>query len=301
MPFKKIGLMGSHRNPLVGQTLEQAAKVLRKLGASVYVEAESARGLTLEGALVMSLQDLSQQIDLVVAVGGDGNLLHAARMMSLQGVPVMGINRGQLGFLTDLSPDDLEAPFTQILQGEYVSEERFLLEGKVERQDGSVFGLGNALNDIVLFPGDIAQLIEFEMRIDGQFVYSQRSDGLIIATPTGSTAYALSAGGPIIAPHLQAMVLVPKLPHTLTSRPVVIDAKSQIEIRLAAYNKTEPRLSYDGQSHVTLSLGDRILIGKQAQPLTLLHPKSYNYYEVWREKLHWGRQLIALQGPVDAD
>ena len=300
MDFKKIGVMGTHRNPLVGQTVEHTVKILKKQGAIVYVESESARGLKLEGALVMSLHDLCQQIDLVIAVGGDGNLLHAARTMSLQGIPVMGINRGQLGFLTDLSPDDLEVPLAEILKGEYVSEERFLLEGKVIRQDGSAFGTGNALNDVVLFPGDVAQLIEFEMRIDGQFVYSQRSDGLIIATPTGSTAYALSAGGPIIAPHLEAMVLVPKLPHTLTSRPVVIDAKSQIEIRLAEYNKTEPRLSYDGQSHVALDRHDRVLIYRQAQPLVLLHPKSYNYYGIWREKLHWGRQLIPLQGSTHA-
>ncbi len=301
MHFKSIGIMGAHRNPLVGQTVEQAAHILKKLGLTVYVEAESAKGLHLEGVEVMALPRFCESIDLVIAVGGDGNLLHAARIMSLQGIPVMGINRGQLGFLTDLSPDDLEAPFARILKGEYVTEERFLLAGKVQRQDGSVFGVSNALNDIVLFPGDVAQLIEFEMRIDGQFVYSQRSDGLIIATPTGSTAYALSAGGPIMVPHLEAMVLVPKLPHTLTSRPVVIDARSQIEIRLAEYNKTAPRLSYDGQSHVTLHLSDRVFISKQEKPLILLHPKDYNYYEVWREKLHWGDQLIALKGSADVD
>jgi NAD+ kinase len=292
--------MGSHRNPLVGQTVEQVIQTLQKLSAAVFVETESARGLNLHGARVLELGELCREIDLVIAVGGDGNLLHAARTMSLHGVPVLGVNRGQLGFLTDLSPDDLVLPLSQLMRGEYVREERFLLEGKVIRQDGSSYGLGNALNDIVLFPGDVAQLIEFEMRIDEQFVYSQRSDGLIIATPTGSTAYALSAGGPIIAPHLEVMVLVPKLPHTLTSRPVVIDAKSQIEIRLAEYNKTAPRLSYDGQTHVALSLSDRIYIYKQARPLVLLHPKSYHYYKVWREKLHWGHQLIALQGSPHA-
>ncbi len=301
MHFKNIGIMGTHRNPLVGQTVEQATHVLKKLGATVYVEADSAKGLNLVGSTVLAMPEFCEHIDLVIAVGGDGNLLHAARIMSLKGIPVMGINRGQLGFLTDLSPDDLALPLQQILKGEYLTEERFLLEGKVLRQDGTVFDAGNALNDVVLFPGDVAQLIEFEMRIDGQFVYSQRSDGLIIATPTGSTAYALSAGGPIMAPHLEAMVLVPKLPHTLTSRPVVIDAKSVIEIRLAEYNKTAPRLSYDGQSHVTLSLSDRVFISKQAQPLILLHPKDYNYYAIWREKLHWGHQLIALKGAVNAD
>lgn len=293
MAFQCIGLMGTHRNPEVQETLKQVADLLQKQGKTVVIEAESAKGLV-GNWNTASVERLSESIELLVAVGGDGNLLHAARTMSLQSIPVVGINRGQLGFLTDLSPENVEGPLLSIVNGDYVTEERFLLSGKVIRTDGSEYGQGNALNDVVLFPGDVAQLIEFEMRINGQFVYSQRSDGLIIATPTGSTAYALSAGGPIVAPHLEVMILVPKLPHTLTSRPVVIDAGSVIEIRLARYNKTAPRLSYDGQSHVNLDLTDRIEIHRQAQPLTILHPRSYDYYAVWREKLHWGQQLINL-------
>lgn len=295
MPFTQVGIMGAHRNPHVLQTVEQVAALLQKLGAEVFVEQEAAVGFKGK-AQILSLAALPKQIQLLIVVGGDGNLLHAARSMSIHQIPVIGVNRGQLGYLTDLSPDDLEAPLKTILAGKYTLEQRFLLEGRVLRQNASEYGIGSALNDIVLFPGDVAQLIEFEMHINGQFVYSQRSDGLIIATPTGSTAYALSAGGPIIAPHLNAMVLVPKLPHTLTSRPVVIDADSQIEIRLADYNKTAPRLSYDGQTHVNLDLTDRIFIRRQAEPLQLLHPEGYDYYSVWRQKLHWGQQLIALKG-----
>lgn len=293
MTFKRIGLMGTHRNPEVRETVANVADFLQKQGKVVVIEAESAKGLT-GSWKTASLDTLSDDIDLLVAVGGDGNLLHAARTMSLQNIPVLGINRGQLGFLTDLSPENVEEPLLNIVNGEYLTEERFLLSGKVIRKDGSEYGQGNALNDVVLFPGDVAQMIEFEMRVNDQFVYSQRSDGLIIATPTGSTAYALSAGGPIVAPHLEVMILVPKLPHTLTSRPVVIDAGSVIEIRLADYNKTAPRLSYDGQSHVNLDLADRIVIHRQARPLTILHPRSYDYYAVWRKKLHWGKQLINL-------
>ncbi len=293
MVFKRIGLMGTHRNPEVRETVANVADFLQKQGKVVVIEAESAKGLA-GSWKTASVDTLSDDIELLVAVGGDGNLLHAARTMSLQNIPVVGINRGQLGFLTDLSPENVTGPLLSIVNGEYLTEERFLLSGKVIRKDGSEYGHGNALNDVVLFPGDVAQLIEFEMRINDQFVYSQRSDGLIIATPTGSTAYALSAGGPIVAPHLDVMILVPKLPHTLTSRPVVIDAGSVIEIRLADYNKTAPRLSYDGQSHVNLDLADRIVIHRQARPLTILHPRSYDYYAVWREKLHWGKQLINL-------
>lgn len=294
MHFKQIGIMASRASPEVLETVEHVAILLNSLGVSVYVEAALESAFERGRVTFLPLDAFSKKIDLLIAVGGDGNLLHAARTMSLAKVPVVGINRGQLGYLTDLAPHELEKALLPILQGDYVSEERFLLEGEVVRAGGEHYGLGNALNDIVLFPGEVAQLIEFEMRIDGQFVYSQRSDGLIISTPTGSTAYALSAGGPIIAPHLALIILVPKLPHTLTSRPVVIDANSQIEICLANYNKTAARLSYDGQTHLSLHVSDRILIRRQALPLVLLHPKTYDYYAIWREKLHWGEQLIAL-------
>lgn len=294
---QRIGLIGSHRNPLVAETLIDAARFLLSEGYTVVVEQESAADLSehVESFAVLSLVDFVQAIDIAIAVGGDGNLLHAARTMSLYDIPVMGINRGQLGFLTDLSPDNLHQTILPILEGQCIIEERFLLEALVLRAEGGQELKNNALNDIVLFPGDTAQLIEFELRIDGRFVYSQRSDGLIISTPTGSTAYALSAGGPILAPHLNVMLLVPKLPHTLSNRPVVIDAESEIEIRLAPYNKTLPRLSYDGQNHCSLQLNDRVLIRKQLQPLKLIHPAHYDYYAIWRKKLDWGRQLIALE------
>jgi len=292
--FKRIGLIGTHRNPHVAETLLECAKLLEAEGFEVVLDYESAASLEGQHFQTVETANLHKKIDVLIAVGGDGNLLHAGRLMSCHGIPVIGINRGQLGFLTDLSPQNLLQHLLPILHGESVKEERFLLEAFVLRSNGKIDAKGNALNDVVIFPGDIAQLIEFELRIDGRFVYSQRSDGLIIATPTGSTAYALSAGGPIMAPHLNVMLLVPKLPHTLTNRPVVIDAKNEIEIRLAPYNKMASRLSYDGQSHVTLDIEDRVLIRKQEKPLTLLHPNGYDYYAIWREKLGWGKQLISL-------
>lgn len=294
--FKRIGLLGTHRNPLVAETLADTANLLIREGFSIVIEEESAKALyeCPTGAKALSTHDLAKQVDVVIAIGGDGNLLNAARTMSLHDIPVIGINRGQLGFLTDLNPQDLQKILVPMLHGNYIEEERFLLEAFVLRENGQIDAKGNALNDVVIFPGDIAQLIEFELRIDGRFVYSQRSDGLIIATPTGSTAYALSAGGPILAPHLNVILLVPKLPHTLTNRPVVIDAASEIEIRLAPYNKMASRLSYDGQNHVTLSREDHVIIRKQEKNLKILHPKGYDYYSVWRQKLEWGKQLIPL-------
>ncbi len=293
--FKRIGLLGVHRNPLVVETVGDAAKFLQKEGFEVFLETETAEAVqSPEAYRALSILELAKTIDLLITVGGDGNLLHAGRIMSLHNVPVIGINRGQLGFLTDLSPSELHQGLLPILQGHYVEEHRFLLEAFVLRKSGALDAKGNALNDVVLFPGDIAQLIEFELRIDGRFVYSQRSDGLIISTPTGSTAYALSAGGPILAPHLNVVLLVPKLPHMLTNRPVVIDAESEIEIRLAPYNKTLPHLSYDGQKHVALSLDDRVIIRKQKQLLKLLHSPDYDYYAIWRKKLEWGKQFIPL-------
>lgn len=298
--FKRIGLLGMHRNPLVAETLADTARLLISEGFEVMIEADSAHSLEIaaKDVSIAPIEQLAEKIDLMIAIGGDGNLLHAARIMSLHDIPVIGINRGQLGFLTDLSPHELHKTLLPILQGAFVPEERFLLEAVVVRENGQLDAEGNALNDIVLFPGDIAQLIEFELRIDGHFVYSQRSDGLIISTPTGSTAYALSAGGPILAPHLNVILLVPKLPHTLTNRPVVISAESEIEIRLSPYNKMASRLSYDGQNHVTLSKQDRVTIRKQSKPLKLLHPKGYDYYAIWRQKLEWGKQLIALGADI---
>jgi NAD+ kinase len=295
MNFKTIGLIGTHSNALVVETLQEAAQALEGWGLKCLIEQKSALALNNPHYEILPLEALAEKCDLLLAIGGDGNLLQVARTASIYGLPVIGINRGQLGYLTDLSPDDFKKHLQKILAGEYVEEHRFLLRGHVVRQTPNKTDLkNNALNDVVLFPGEIAQLIEFELRIDGQFVYSQRSDGLIIATPTGSTAYALSAGGPIIAPSLNVLLLVPKLPHTLSNRPVVIDAESIIEIRLSPNNKTLPRLSYDGQNHINLELTDIIQIERQEQPLKLLHPAHYDYYEIWREKLGWGKQLIKI-------
>ena len=291
--FQQIGLIGTHRNPLVAKTVHNTLKLLQQWGLSVTVETETAQPLPQKPDHIGTMTEIRQHCDCVVAVGGDGNLLSAARALSKAQIPVIGINRGQLGFLTDVTPDQLDTQLKAILKGHYQEGKRFLLEGSVIRQ-GKIINSGNALNDIVLFPGEIAQLIEFELSIDDQFVYSQRSDGLIISTPTGSTAYALSAGGPIMQPGLNALLLVPKLPHTLTSRPLVIEGDKTIHLHIGDYNKADPHLSLDGQHPFNLQKGDYVEIRKQTQPLRLLHPKEYDYFHVLRTKLSWGTQLIPI-------
>ncbi|MGB1271755.1 MAG: NAD(+) kinase, partial [Endozoicomonas sp.] len=191
--------------------------------------------------------------------------------------------------LTDVSPDELEDQLSEVLEGRYLAESRFLLEACVRRK-GKVIGQGDALNDVVLHPGESTRIIEFELYIDGQFVYQQRADGLIIATPTGSTAYALSGGGPIMHPRLDAIVLVPMYPHMLTNRPLVVDGESELKLVIREENTIYPQVSCDGQIHITSSPGDEITIHKKADRLKLLHPLNHNFYESCRSKLRWNDQ-----------
>lgn len=195
-----------------------------------------------------------------------------------------------MGFLTDISPLELEEKVGEVLAGEYIEESRFLLDMYLKR-NGEPVSYGCGLNDIVLHPGKSTRMIGFELYIEGQFVYSQRSDGLIVATPTGSTAYALSAGGPIMHPRLDAIVLVPMFPHTLSSRPIVVDGNSEIKIVIGENNETYPHVSCDGQIHVTCAPGDAINITKKPQKLRLIHPINHNYYQTCRDKLGWASTL----------
>ncbi len=294
--YKTIALIGTHKNPKVAWTVLEVMNILERWGIRVILEAETAQEQNLlnhKNYSGQAIDNMGQKVDCGIVVGGDGNLLRAARALSLFDIPLIGINRGQLGYLTDINPEELESQLRPLLEGKCVIESRFLIEAKVLRA-GKIVNFGSALNDIVLFPGEIAQMIEFELKINNIFVYSQRSDGLIISTPTGSTAYSLSAGGPILQPDMEALILVPMFPHTLTSRPIVIDAESQIQIHISNDNKTAPRLSYDGQSHFNLELGDQIQITKQEKTLKLLHSKSFDYYSVLRSKLSWGTKLVGL-------
>jgi NAD+ kinase len=236
------------------------------------------------------LVTIGQEADLAIVVGGDGNMLGAARVLSRFDIHVVGVNRGNLGFLTDINPDDINTDLDAIFSGEGIIEQRFLLEVDVFRHE-SLKSTNVAVNEVVLHHGKVAHMMEFEVDVNGKFMFSQRSDGLIVATPTGSTAYSLSGGGPILMPSLEALTLVPMFPHTLTSRPIVVDADSKISLRVSKVNSDNLQVSCD--SHIVLSIlpGDEVVIRKSPNQLNLVHPPSYDYFNVLRTKLNWGSKL----------
>lgn len=290
--FQRIGLLTQLHHAEVLDTLDHLASFLIGTGREVVVESSVAAKMAEGQFAVEDRETLAGSVDLVIVVGGDGSMLSAARDMVDFDVPLLGVNRGRLGFLTDIHPEEAEQRVARVLAGEYVVSDRFLLRLELSRQ-GKLLGDGLALNDIVLHPGKSVRMMEFELYIDRQFVYSQRSDGLIVSTPTGSTAYALSAGGPIIHPRLNAMVLVPMNPHTLTSRPIAVDANSDIEIRVGQRNELHPLVTCDGQMDLTSEPGDIIRIYKRDNTLRLIHPVDHNFYEICRSKLGWGSRLDA--------
>lgn len=288
--FNKIGLIGKPNHQGATQTLISLYHFLQALGIQVYVEERVAQSPELATAESLNLVALGKKCDLAIVVGGDGNMLGAARVLSRFDVAVLGVNRGNLGFLTDLSPENFEQPLTEVLAGNYVTEKRNLLEISVYRHD-MIKSSNSAVNEAVLHADKVAHMIEFEAYINNEFVFSQRSDGLIISTPTGSTAYSLSGGGPILTPEVDAMSLVPMFPHTLSSRPLVVAGSSEIRLKVAESNDAHLQISCD--SHVTLAVmpGDDIYIRKHPNPLRLIHPPGYSYYHVLRNKLGWGSKL----------
>ncbi|MFP4155765.1 MAG: NAD(+) kinase [Halothiobacillaceae bacterium] len=225
--------------------------------------------------------------DLIIVIGGDGTLLNAARMLARWNVPVMGVNLGRLGFLVDVAPNEIETQLGAVLQGEYVEESRILLDGALIREDTTLMR-GVAFNDIVFKMRDPARMVEFSMHIDGRLVNVQRSDGVIICTPAGSTAYALSAGGPLISPELDAVGIVSICPHTLSYRPIVISAQSTIDIEPAGDSRGAGIVSFDGQINHRMEQGDRLVIRRHEQHVRLIHPAGHDHFAVLRNKLNWG-------------
>jgi NAD+ kinase len=287
--FKTIGILGRVKNPGVRETLKTLIHFLQDFALDIFVEIETAEPLNDTSLKTIVREQMGKQCDLLIVVGGDGSLLHAAHAIVEHEIPVLGINRGSLGFLTDVHPTELHK-IRAILEGKYILDKRFLLTTTIE-SNNQILCRDDALNEVAIIPDAIPHMIEFEIYIDNQFVCSQNSDGLIIATPTGSTAYALSGGGPILHPQLDAIVLVPMFPHSLNSRPIVIEGNRQINIIISPKNTTSPRLSCDGRSNITIPAGSNVSVHKKAKQLQLIHPVDYNYYEALRSKLHWGKKL----------
>lgn len=289
--FKTVGIVSRVRNHGVVETTKALIHFLSKLGQSIILDTDTAEALELEDPKLRAIpkEELSKESDLLIVIGGDGSLLNAAHTAVDNEVPVLGVNRGRLGFLTDIHPNGL-AKIQSILEGDYIIEKRFLLTATVSSQK-NVKGKTDALNEVALIPDTIPHMNEFEIYIDNQFLCSQDSDGVIIATPTGSTAYALSGGGPILHPQLDAMVIVPMFPHSLNMRPIVIEGNHRITISISPHNNATPRIICDGQAFMDAPPGSEITINKKPKQLHLIHPIDYDYYETLRSKLHWGHKL----------
>ena len=285
--FRRIGLVTKPVRRTVPETLRRVAAFLTERGHEVHMDPASAGLLDPGGPPGLPLPSLVGIVDLLVVIGGDGTLLHAARAAAKAGVPVAGINLGRLGFLTDISPVRATEALGRILDGEYVEDPRCLLEATVGPVDGDRHTC-TALNDVVLHKWNTARLIEFETFIDGRFVNSQRSDGLVVSTPTGSTAYALSGGGPLVQPGLDALVLVPLCPHTLSNRPLVVAGSSVIDIRVCGRTEAEHlRVTCDGQDTLPMRRDEPVRIRKHTRAIRLIHPTGHDHFELLRAKLGW--------------
>lgn len=294
--FTTIGLIGHLNNERAVYSIKRLLKFLHLAEKTLVLETRTAALITDRQQLkhvaqIVDIDSLGEICDLVIVVGGDGSLLRGARALARYQVPLLGVNRGRLGFLTDIAPEDIELKVGEVLAGKYITDPRFLLDMSVVRE-GEVIATGDALNDVVLHPGQFIHMLECELYIDGYFVTTQRSDGMIVSTPTGSTAYALSGGGPIMHPKLDAIVLVPMNPHTLSSRPMVIAGSSEIKIVVGKHNSALPLVTCDGQSHAEVRAGDEIHIRKKAHAVQLIHPLNHNFYERCRSKLGWGGHLL---------
>ncbi|WP_227551262.1 NAD(+) kinase [Kangiella sp. HZ709] len=292
LTFSTIGIMGKPKHKEVGETIITLFNFLQQEDYSLLVEDRVACDLAIPNDQQVTWQTLGERCDLVIVIGGDGSMLYAARLMSDYDIPLLGVNRGYLGFLTDIQPQQVCEKVAEVLAGEYTEERRFLLEAEIDGDQGSENPrFSDAVNDIVLYPGEISRMIEFEVYINDSFVYSVRGDGLIISTPTGSTAYSLSAGGPIMSPAINAISLVPMFPHTLSSRPISISADSKVDIVFSKDNQNEARLSCDGQVRFPVMPGEKFCVRKRQQEMWLLHPKDYDYFRLLRTKLGWGSKL----------
>jgi NAD+ kinase len=286
--FKAICLIGKYKSPDIAEPLLHLAQFLRGRGVRVVVDSITAAHVGHNDIEVLPLDEAGRIADLAIVIGGDGTMLNIARTLVPYEVPLVGVNQGRLGFLTDISVDTMFDTIGAVLEGSFVVEERMLLASEVWRDGQLIFDV-KAFNDCSVAKGAEGGLIELEVRIDGQFVYMLRADGLIVSTPTGSTAYALSAGGPILHPSLSAFAVVPVCPHTLSNRPIAIGSDSVVEILM--HRCADARVHYDSHSHCKLAAHDRIVVRRYPKTIRLLHPVGHNYYHMLREKLHWSEAL----------
>ncbi len=283
-PQQIIALVVRHNTAGVEEPVGRIRDFLQYGGYRVVFEADTAANLQLANIDSMTVAEIGAQAAIGIVVGGDGTMLGIARQLAKYGIPLVGINLGRLGFITDIPLDDMLPALGEILQGRSRAEKRTLLEARVMRGGEQIF-CSVAVNDVVVARGTGAGMVELKLTVDGQFMYNQRSDGLIVSTPTGSTAYALSAGGPLLHPSLGGTVLVPIAPHALSNRPIVVPDTSEIVVELVSGRDIS--VNFDMQTFTSLQLGDRIVISRSPHTITFLHPLDWSYYHTLRQKLHW--------------
>ena len=286
-PFRTIALIGKYKSPEIAEPLLKLGRYLEQRKLRILLDPLTATHIGACPYPVLPLEELGAQADLAIVIGGDGTMLNIARTLAPHQVALVGVNQGRLGFLTDISLDTMYDTIGAILDGKFVAEARMLLKGEIFRNGQRLFDV-LAFNDVVVSKGLRGSMMEFEVHIDGQFIYRQRSDGLIVATPTGSTAYALSAGGPIVHPSLSVIAVVPVCPHTLSNRPIVISSDSTVEV--IVHGADDPHAHFDSHSHCDLQQGDRIMVRRYEHSIDLLHPAAHSYYGMLREKLNWNRE-----------
>jgi NAD+ kinase len=285
--FKTVALIGRFADPLVADAMLALADHAARRGARVLIDADCPAEFASAVERIREAE-LSAGAELLVAVGGDGTLLHAARLAHGTNVPLLGINRGRLGFLADVSSSEMLERFDEVLAGHYTRDVRHVLEARTVHP-GAPERRARALNDVVLQKWQTGRMLDFETWIDDRYVNTHGGDGLVVATPTGSTGYAMSCGGPIVEPNLDALVLAPICPHTLSDRPIVVSARSRIEVRVVAQAPVKTQVTTDGVVLGELKPGGRLLIARADSDITLLHPPGHDFYRLLRSKLHWGR------------
>ncbi|MFI4941168.1 MAG: NAD kinase [Burkholderiales bacterium] len=281
---KTVAIVGKYLVAGIAESLSEIAGFLDKCGHTVIFETDTALNMADKGAVAMTPTEIGEHADVAIVLGGDGTMLGIARQLAPYHVPLIGINQGRLGFMTDISLDQMMPALAEMLDGKAESEQRSLLEGEVVR-DGKAIFHALAVNDVVVSRGAGSGMVELRVEVDGHFMYNQRSDGLIVATPTGSTAYALSVGGPLLHPSLHGIVLAPIAPHALSNRPIVVPDSSQIVIEVISGRDIS--VNFDMQSLASLLLHDRIVVRRSKHTITFLHPQGWSYYDTLRRKLHW--------------
>ncbi len=282
--FSRVALVGKYQADGMQERLKELAELLAKQGCEVFVESATASHLSLTAYPIKKVEEFAGAIDLAIVLGGDGTMLGIGRQLAGSHVPLVGINMGRLGYMTDIPIQNVQAVLPQIIAGDYEADDRTLLDAVVLR-NSKVINRALALNDVVVNRSGISGMVELAVRVNGSFMYNQRSDGLIVSTPTGSTAYALSAGGPILHPRVAGILLAPIAPHSLSNRPIVLP--QDIVVSIEVVDGREVIVNFDMQSQTHLQSGDKIEVRQSEKTITLLHPRGHSDYKTLREKLHW--------------